>query len=190
MLARRALARSSLSPPSLSSSLPSSSSRAPLSPFLPAARPRLRAMANWDCEYVPDAAAGGAADAPAFRAALARFRAAKPAPHFVVFTSDRDSDNNYWCPDCVTALPAVLRAAETAGASLLEVGVGGRAAWRGNAVHAFRQAPLSVSGVPTLVRLAEDGATVVAARMGPELEAAGSAEAAGKLAAAFFSAVR
>jgi len=159
--------------------------------------PSAGASRPWTCEYVPDAASGGAPeddDAPVYRAALKRFRAATPAPHFAVFTSDKGgaggSGGDYWCPDCVTALPAVRRAAEAAGASLLEVGVGPRAAWRGNAAHPFRRAPLSLSGVPTLVRLAEEGGgkSAVAARLGPELEAAGSPEAAEKLAAAFFAA--
>jgi hypothetical protein len=159
----------------------------------------MAASAAWSCDYVPDAAAGGAAQPdPRYAQALARFLADKPAPHYVVFTSDRDSDKNggdsndtsysaYWCPDCVTSLPAVRRAAKRTGASLLEVGVGPRAAWRGNASHAFRGAPLGLTGVPTLVRLAAGGGgEEVEARLGPELEAAGTPEEAESLAAAFF----
>jgi hypothetical protein len=143
---------------------------------------------GWTCEYIPDAASGGTSDAR-YAAALARFSAAAApagAPRYVIFTSD-SIDGRYWCPDCVGAVPAVKRAAERAGVPLLEVGVGDRAAWRGNAAHPLRAPPLSVSGVPTLVRLADGGGGGVAARLGPELEAAGTAEAAEKLAAEFFA---
>jgi len=166
----------------------------PRHPLHAARRNTVITMAAWSCDYVHDAASGGAAEpSQAYLDAVARLRSAKPAPHFLIFTSDRDDPSTagaaYWCPDCVTSLPAVRRAAEKKGASLLEVGVGGRAAWRGNAAHAFRGAPLSLTGVPTLVRLSSDGATV-AARLGPELEAAGSPEEAERLAAAFFEAAK
>lgn len=150
----------------------------------------LIAMSAWACDYVPDAASGGTSPAP-YAAALERFLSSGPAApaasaRFVVFTSDL-VDGRYWCPDCVTTVPAVRKAAEKAGVPLLEVGVGDRAAWRGNAAHPFRAPPLSISGVPTLVRLSADG-KAVAARLGPELEAAGTPKAAEKLAAEFFAA--
>lgn len=149
-------------------------------------------MASWSCEYVADAASGGTSSAP-YLAALGRFAAASSSAsaRFVVFTSDAGADGRYWCPDCVTAIPAVKRAAQKAGVPLLEVGVGDRAAWRGNASHPFRAPPLSLTGVPTLVRLEGGGGGeqgTVAARLGPELERAGTPKAAEKLAAAFFAA--
>lgn len=139
---------------------------------------------GWTCEYVPDAASGGTSSAP-YLAALERFSASAPAgaPRFVVFTSDL-IDGRYWCPACVATLPAVKKAAEKAGVPLLEIGVGDRAAWRGNAAHPLRA--LGVAGVPTLVRLTAEG-NEVAARLGPELEAAGTPEEAERLAREFFA---
>jgi hypothetical protein len=43
-----------------------------------------------------------------------------------------------WCPDCVLSVPAIRRALEDRGAALLEVGVGQRADWKGNAAHPCR----------------------------------------------------
>jgi thiol-disulfide isomerase/thioredoxin len=147
---------------------------------------------GWTCEYVPDAASGGTSSAP-YLAALERFSAsaaasaAGGAPRFVIFTSDL-VDGRYWCPDCVTTVPAVKKAAQKAGVPLLEIGVGDRAAWRGNAAHPLR-ALCGLSGVPTLVRLTAEG-NEVAARLGPELEAAGTPEEAERLAGEFFAASR
>ena len=47
-----------------------------------------------------------------------------PAPHFVVFTADRDSITGQpWCPDCARALPGLQRQVAEAGGTLLEVEV-------------------------------------------------------------------
>lgn len=65
--------------------------------------------------------------------------AALPAPRYIVFTADPDPATGLpWCPDCVRAVPAVRRTMEAQGASLLEVGVGQRADWKGNAEHPCR----------------------------------------------------
>lgn len=96
-----------------------------------------------------------------------------PGPHFVVFSADNDPSTGLpWCPDCVRALPPIRAAAARAGASLLEVTVGPRTAWRGNATHPFRVDPsLKLTGVPTLFAW---GAAGPARRLGPELEACAS----------------
>lgn len=62
----------------------------------------------------------GVEDYPSALARLLTF----PAPHFVVFTADRDSKTGQpWCPDCARALPGVLRQVTEAGGTLLEVEV-------------------------------------------------------------------
>jgi hypothetical protein len=63
-----------------------------------------------------------------------------PGPHYVIFTADSDPfTGNAWCPDCVRTVPAVRRMMHSAGASLLEVEVGPRPAWKSPA-HPFRWA--------------------------------------------------
>jgi hypothetical protein len=75
-----------------------------------------------------------------------------PAPRYVVFTADPDPVTGVpWCPDCVLSVPAVRRVLEDRGAALLEVGVGQRSDWKGNAVHPCRHAG---SGGSTDTRLA------------------------------------
>lgn len=62
-----------------------------------------------------------------------------PAPRYVLFTADPDPATGVsWCPDCVRSVPAVRRTMESEGAALLEVGVGQRADWKGNAAHPCR----------------------------------------------------
>ncbi|PNW80380.1 hypothetical protein CHLRE_07g315100v5 [Chlamydomonas reinhardtii] len=94
-----------------------------------------------------------------------------PSPHYIVFTG-YDAAGAMWCPDCVRAVPAVLRAAAAAPGTLLEVDVGQRTDWRGNATHPFRTAPaLKLTGIPTLLQW---GGGAAVKRLGPELEACGS----------------
>lgn len=62
----------------------------------------------------------GVEDYPSAVARLLSF----PAPHFVVFTADKDAKTGQpWCPDCARALPGVLRQVTEAGGTLLEVEV-------------------------------------------------------------------
>lgn len=57
----------------------------------------------------------------------------------MLFTADPDPATGVsWCPDCVRSVPAVRRTMESEGAALLEVGVGQRADWKGNAAHPCR----------------------------------------------------
>lgn len=50
----------------------------------------------------------------------------QPAPHYVVYSSDLDSQTGLpWCPDCVRALPAIGAGVDKTGGSLLEVRVSG-----------------------------------------------------------------
>lgn len=108
-----------------------------------------------------------------------------PAPRYIVFTADPDPATGLaWCPDCVRALPAVRRTMEDRGASLLEVGVGQRADWKGNASHPCRVDPrFLVGGVPTLVHW--KGAGEAGEKLGSELEAASSPQEAVALVAKF-----
>jgi hypothetical protein len=56
----------------------------------------------------------------------------------VVFTADPDPFTGMsWCPDCVRSVPTVRRLMREAGASLLEVEVGARPAWKSPG-HPFR----------------------------------------------------
>ena len=58
-----------------------------------------------------------------FPSAIARLMTL-PAPHYVLFTADRDSKTNQpWCPDCARALPGVQKQVAEAGGTLLEVEV-------------------------------------------------------------------
>lgn len=119
----------------------------------------------------------------AFSSALAELQAA-PSPRFVLFLGVDPSTKGLWCPDVRRCAPAVRRACESAGASLLEVDVGGRDAWKGGPPpHPFRSAPLSLTGIPTLVAVDGDGKEV--GRVGSELEATGSEEEAAAVAGAF-----
>lgn len=82
--------------------------------------------------------------------------------------AERDEAGKPWCPDCERAEPA-LRAAFSASETpvdLVEVSIP-RALWKGDAGqrNAFRSAPFSASGIPTLLHVA-DG--VVGARLGEE----------------------
>lgn len=72
---------------------------------------------------------------------------ALPAPRYVLFTADDDpTTGTSWCPDCVRAVPAVRRTLAECGASLLEVGVGQRGDWKGNAAHPCRRAARAGAG--------------------------------------------
>ena len=113
---------------------------------------------------------------------------AAPVPRFVLFLGVDPSTKALWCPDVRRCAPAIRKACETAGASLLEVDVGGRDAWRGGGPsspppHPFRAAPLSLSGIPTLVAVDDRGEEI--GRVGGELEATGSEAEAAEVAAAF-----
>lgn len=108
---------------------------------------------------------------------------AAPAPRFVLFLGVDPATKALWCPDVRRCAPAVRRACEAAKASLLEVDVGGRDAWRGPTPHPFRAAPLSLSGIPTLLAVDETGQEL--GRCGPELEATGSEAEAAEVAGAF-----
>ena len=115
-----------------------------------------------------------------YLSAPAELRAA-PAPRFVLFLGIDPSTKTLWCPDVRRCAPAVRKACEKA--SLLEVDVGGRDVWRGKTPHPFRAAPLSLTGIPTL--LAVDGEGKEIGRVGSELEATGSEEEAAAVAGAF-----
>lgn len=119
----------------------------------------------------------------AYSSALAELQAA-PAPRFVLFLGVDPSTKGLWCPDVRRCAPAVRTACESAKASLLEVDVGGREAWKGAAPpHPFRAAPLSLTGIPTLIAVDVDGKEV--GRVGSELEATGNEEEAAAVAGAF-----
>ena len=108
---------------------------------------------------------------------------AAPAPRFVLVLGVDPTTKAPWCPDVRRCAPAVRRACEAAKASLLEVDVGGRDAWRGATPHPFRAAPLSLSGIPTLVAVDDEGKEI--GRVGAELEATGSEAEAAEVAGAF-----
>ncbi|KAF6252451.1 hypothetical protein COO60DRAFT_522374 [Scenedesmus sp. NREL 46B-D3] len=95
-----------------------------------------------------------------------------PAPHYVVFLADNSPETGVsWCPDCVRCGPAVKRVCAEQGASLLEVLVGQRAAWK-DPQHPLRQdAAIQLSGVPDLMCWGADGPT---AKLGGALEKAAS----------------
>ena len=108
---------------------------------------------------------------------------AAPAPRFVLFLGIDPSNKTLWCPDVRRCAPAIRKACATAKASLLEVDVGGRGAWRGATPHAFRAAPLSLGGIPTLIALDDKGNEI--GRAGGVLEATGSEAEAAEVAGAF-----
>ncbi|GBF91444.1 hypothetical protein Rsub_04184 [Raphidocelis subcapitata] len=113
---------------------------------------------------------------------------ALPAPRYVLFNADADPATGLpWCPDCVRACPAVKRTMADRGASLLEVGVGQRSDWKGNAAHPCRVDPrFKVGGVPTLVHW-RGGGSGAGAKMGLELEDAASPQEAVGLVAKFIA---
>lgn len=124
------------------------------------------------------------ASTSSYPSALKDLLEAAPAPRFVLFLGLDPSTKALWCPDVRRCAPAVRKACENAKASLLEVDVGGREAWRGPATpHPFRAAPLSLSGIPTLVAVDEQGKEI--GRVGAELEATGSEAEAAEVAGAF-----
>ena len=118
-----------------------------------------------------------------YSSALADLLESAPAPRFVLFVGLDPSNKALWCPDVRRCAPAVRKACEGAKASLLEVDVGGREAWRGPMPHPFRAAPLSLSGIPTLIAVGDDGKEL--GRVGAELEATGSEAEAAEVAGAF-----
>ena len=124
------------------------------------------------------------ASTSSYPSALKVLLEAAPAPRFVLFLGLDPSTKALWCPDVRRCAPAVRKACENAKASLLEVDVGGREAWRGPATpHPFRAPPLSLSGIPTLVAVDEQGKEI--GRVGAELEATGSEAKAAEVAGAF-----
>lgn len=101
---------------------------------------------------------------------------------YLAFIADHDpATGRSWCPDCVKAEGPIRAAAAAAGAPLLTAYVGDRATWR-DPGHPLRE-ELRLTGVPTLLAWGSGGP---GRRLGPELEAACSAEEAMRLAAAFF----
>jgi hypothetical protein len=128
---------------------------------------------------------------------------AYPGPHYVLFTSGTDeATGRPWCGDCDRALAGVREAVRATGGTLLEVEVGPREGWRKDAEqpHPLRTDPLfRLTGVPTLFRwdprpctdpLRKEGYVGPVARLGPELEKAGSEEEAGRVAAEFVERTR
>ncbi|GFR47132.1 hypothetical protein Agub_g8820 [Astrephomene gubernaculifera] len=114
------------------------------------------------------------ADVQTFATALTELQKS-PAPHYILFNADPDPHTGQpWCPDCVRAVPPIRAAAARSSGTLLEVTVGPRSAWKGNASHPFRVAPeLKLTGIPTLLAWSPAGGAT--RRLGSELEACGSA---------------
>ncbi|KAK9812855.1 hypothetical protein WJX72_004741 [[Myrmecia] bisecta] len=106
-----------------------------------------------------------------------------PEPRYVLFTADRDAETGVpWCPDCARCLQAVRDEVATVGGTLLEVEVGSRPVWK-SPEHPLREdIQLRLTGIPTLTLWRQEAP---AARLGPELERASSAEDARKLVAEF-----
>ena len=124
------------------------------------------------------------ADVASFPEKLVELKS-KPAPQYVIFSTNLNESGLPWCPDCVRALPAVRSEVAKAGGSLLEVRVGEISQWK-TPSHPFRSPPLSLKGVPTLVAVLPNGE--LGARAGPELESAGSPEEAASITAEFIRA--
>lgn len=120
-----------------------------------------------------------------YSSALSDLARAAPAPRFVLFLGIDKETNAPWCPDVRRCAPAIRRACSGAGASLLEVDVGGRGEWKAPAPtpHPLRSPPLSLTGIPTLLAVDSHGKEL--GRIGPELEATSSEEEASGVAEAF-----
>ncbi|KAG2482321.1 hypothetical protein HYH03_018743 [Edaphochlamys debaryana] len=99
-------------------------------------------------------------DVPSYEQKIAELQASE-GPHYILFTADDDPSTGLpWCPDCVKAVPPIQEVAAQHRGTLLELSVGPRSAWKGNAEHPFRTAPqLKVGGVPTLLAWGTAGAT-------------------------------
>ncbi|KAL3144229.1 hypothetical protein ABBQ32_004009 [Trebouxia sp. C0010 RCD-2024] len=123
----------------------------------------------------------GVEDYPSAVARLLSF----PAPHFVVFTADKDAKTGQpWCPDCARALPGVLRQVTEAGGTLLEVEVGPRQVWKA-ADHPFRRDKhIQLTGIPSLVKYTDTGLGV---RLSSQLETAKTPAEAEAIAKQFIS---
>lgn len=106
------------------------------------------------------------------------FRTALPAVlnehrRALVFFSGGPAREPSWCPDCRRVAPLVEEAAAAAGALLLHVDVGDRAAWK-DPEHPLRTAPdVQLACVPTLMWARRDGGLGPA--LGPEIEKCESA---------------
>ena len=124
-----------------------------------------------------------ASSASGYHSALENLKLSAPSPRFVLFLGVDPSTGALWCPDVRRCAPAIRKACEDARASLLEVDVGGREAWRGPTPHEFRASPLSLSGIPTLMAVDDEGKEL--GRLGAELEATGSEAEAAEVAGAF-----
>jgi thiol-disulfide isomerase/thioredoxin len=65
-------------------------------------------------------------------------------------------DGKSWCPDCRQAEPVFNKVFESKPDAVRIVYAGQRAEWK-DPTNPWRQAPFSVKGVPTLIRVTADG---------------------------------
>jgi len=72
----------------------------------------------------------------------------------VIFYASRDENQTMWCPDCSVIEADVAAAFEKVDGRI--VYVGNRSEWK-TEKNRYRQPPWNVQGVPTIVRLNEDG---------------------------------
>ncbi|XP_031499413.1 thioredoxin-like protein Clot [Nymphaea colorata] len=92
---------------------------------------------------------------------LKELRSQKSDRKFLLFLADIDpSTSRSWCPDCVRAEPVIYQKLEafSGDVTLVRAYVGDRPTWR-NPRHPWRTDDrFKLRGVPTLMRLDEDGA--------------------------------
>jgi len=73
---------------------------------------------------------------------------------FVIFYASRDENQTMWCPDCRVVEADVEKAFERVDGTV--VYVGGRSEWK-KRENVYRQSPWRVDGVPTIIRMNEEG---------------------------------
>ncbi|BGP14563.1 hypothetical protein JCM10213_001912 [Rhodosporidiobolus nylandii] len=80
------------------------------------------------------------------------------SPHFLVFFSSVDENTGKpWCPDCADVQDEVERLVPERRSTL--VFVGQRNEWK-TPENPFRQAPFSISKIPTIIRVEQGGDSV------------------------------
>ncbi|XP_030381397.1 thioredoxin domain-containing protein 17 [Scaptodrosophila lebanonensis] len=74
---------------------------------------------------------------------------------YLYFTGEKDKTGKSWCPDCVDAEPTILsgiRKHALSDSIILVVDVGNRDAWKDMKDNKFRQPPISINSIPSMLR--------------------------------------
>ncbi|KAH6676309.1 hypothetical protein B0J14DRAFT_352013 [Halenospora varia] len=90
--------------------------------------------------------------------AIAALLKSAPKPAYLIVLSSFAENGSYWCSDCRTADPYIREKFDNEEGFAKVVYAGSKAEWR-DLGNPWRQAPFSVTHLPTIIKITEDKRT-------------------------------